>query len=112
MRACVNGALAQIEIEWDDGAAVCVIIASGGYPGKVEDGFVINGLDSVGNEAVVFHAGTKFEGNQVVTAGGRVLGVTGTGASIEEAAKAAYNSVDKIEFTDSRYRTDIGKKIR
>jgi len=113
MTACVNGTLDKINIEWDENAAACVIMASNGYPGNFTNGFVITGLDTVNNSSIVFHAGTKFadfKTKDVVTAGGRVLGVTGKGATVSDAAKEAYNTVSKISFEGARYRTDIGNK--
>lgn len=107
-------------IEWDERAAVCVVLAAGGYPGKYETGFEIKGLDKVEQleNAVVFHAGTKLEsrtsnverGTQVITNGGRVLGVTALGDNIKFAIENAYRAVNLINFSGMHYRKDIGKK--
>ena len=106
--AVVDGTLADVPIEWDDNACVCVVMASGGYPKKYETGYPIDGIkqaESLG--AVVFHAGTKFDEHQFVTSGGRVLGVTACGANLDEAIQAAYRCVDVIHFQDAHYRHDI-----
>ena len=109
--ACVDGTLDKIEIKWKDIAAICVILASGGYPGSYEKGKIITGLDDIDKElTVVFHAGTKLDENgNFVTNGGRVLGVTSIGKTIEEATKIAYEMVDKINFEGKQFRTDIWK---
>jgi phosphoribosylamine--glycine ligase len=97
---------------WKSGASVCVVMTSGGYPGPYETGKRIYGLDEAGAlpHVAVFHAGTKRDGDSVVTSGGRVLGVTATAGSLEEAIRKAYNAVDKIHFEGAHYRTDIGAK--
>ena len=102
--------LEECEIEWHEGAACCVVMASGGYPGKYEKGKPITGLDEAARleDVVVFHAGTRLEGGQVLTNGGRVLGVTARGSTIVEAQKRAYEAVEKIHFDGAHYRTDIG----
>ena len=89
--------------------AVCVVIASGGYPGDYEKGKVISGLDSVDEDIVVFHAGTALKDGQIVTAGGRVLGVTATGATNDDARAKAFANVEKITFEGAQFRRDIGK---
>jgi phosphoribosylamine--glycine ligase len=108
--AVVDGNLEDAEIEWHDGAALCVVMASGGYPGKYEKGKVITGLDEVAgmDDVVVFHSGTKADGDRVLTNGGRVLGVTARGKSIAEAQQRAYEAVKRIRFDGAHYRTDIG----
>lgn len=107
--AVCDNRLADIEIKWKDERAVCVVLASGGYPGDYEKGKVISGLDSVDDGVVVFHAGTKFdEDGNVVTAGGRVLGVTTTGKTHDEARAKAFENVKKISFEGMQYRNDIG----
>ena len=106
MLACANGTLDQADIGWHDGAAVCVVMASGGYPGSYKKGLEISGLEEAG-EAVVFHAGTKEDGGRIVTAGGRVLGVTAIAGSIREARDKAYAAVAKIKFSEAFYRKDI-----
>ncbi|MDO7907541.1 phosphoribosylamine--glycine ligase [Paenibacillus sp. JX-17] len=108
--AAVNGTLDQVEIEWKDEAAVCVVLASGGYPASYPKGVPIHGLDQV-DEAVVFHAGTAVnEEGQWVTNGGRVLGVVGLGATIADARDKAYEQAAKIAFEGKHNRTDIAAK--
>jgi phosphoribosylamine--glycine ligase len=108
--ACVAGTLNQIDIQWKQGAAACVVIASEGYPGPYPNGREIHGLDAPLKDAVVFHAGTKLNEGKVVTAGGRVLGVTGFGENFRKAIERAYQAVGKIEFEGKQYRTDIGRR--
>lgn len=98
-------------IEWNDGAAACVVMASGGYPGSYPKGLEITGLDENGqvDGATVYHAGTKLENGKFYTNGGRVLGVTATGATLEKALQKAYAAVEKIHFDGAHYRKDIGK---
>ena len=108
--ACATGTLNQIDIQWKQGAAACVVIASEGYPGSYPSGREIHGLDTPLKDAVVFHAGTKLNEGKVVTAGGRVLGVTGFGDNFRAAIEHAYQAVGKIEFEGMQYRTDIGCK--
>ncbi len=112
IEAALEGRLDNTEIEWDTRAAVCVVLASGGYPGSYEKGKVINGLDEVAQmeDVMVFHAGTARSGDHYVTAGGRVLGVTALGATIKDAIELAYAAVDKISWEGMHYRTDIGQK--
>jgi phosphoribosylamine--glycine ligase len=107
--AVTENKLADVEIKWKDERAVCVVMASGGYPGDYEKGKVITGLNDVDEDVVVFHAGTKFDENgAIATSGGRVLGVTATGATHEEAKAKAYANVKKISFEGAQYRNDIG----
>lgn len=111
--AAVNGKLADVDIEWSDRAAVCVILASEGYPGSYPKGRPINGLEMSTDEedAVVFHAGTALnEQGQYVTSGGRVLGVVGLGADIAEARQKAYEKAERITFEGKQNRTDIAAK--
>ena len=109
-QACVDGTLDQLEIKWKDGAACCIVLASGGYPVKYQSGYPISGLEEAGKTAHVFHAGTKSgEGGAVLTAGGRVLGVTATGKDLEDAIAKAYAACKPISFQDMHFRTDIGK---
>ncbi len=112
MNAVVDGRLSEIELKWNPKAAVCVVMASGGYPGPYEKGKTITGLDSVDdNSVVVFHAGTKrLEDGRIVTDGGRVLGVTGLGDTIGQAIERTYAAVEKIHFDGAHYRKDIGAK--
>ena len=106
--ACVEGRLHEIEICWHREAAVCIVLASGGYPGSYERGQVINGLAEAQREgAVVFHAGTACREGEVVASGGRVLGITATGADIVQAVNKAYEAVRKISFKGMQYRRDI-----
>lgn len=108
--AAVNGTLHELEIEWSDEAAVCVIVASGGYPASYPKGLPISGLDEV-QEAIVFHAGTALnEQGQYVTNGGRVLGIVGLGTTIAEARAKAYADADRIHFEGKQNRTDIANK--
>lgn len=106
--AVIDGRLAQTEIKWNDKAAVCVVMASGGYPQSYETGFEITGLPV--ENAIVFHAGTKLENGKLVTAGGRVLGVTALGEDIADARTKAYDAVSKIHFKNAHFRHDIGIK--
>jgi len=110
--ACIDGTLDKMQIEWTYKPAVCVAMASGGYPGSYEKGKVINGLDTVAkmDNVMVFHAGTAKKDDSIVTSGGRVLGVTALGNNIENAIKRAYEAVDKISFDGAYYRRDIGRK--
>jgi len=112
LEACIKGNLSQCEIEWDSRASVCVVMASKGYPGDYEKGKTIGGLKEVSkmNDVFVFHAGTGFKDNLVVTNGGRVLGVTGLGGDIPRAIERTYQAVKKISWEGVHYRTDIGKK--
>jgi phosphoribosylamine--glycine ligase len=97
---------------WKSGASVCVVMTSGGYPGSYDTGKKIEGLAEANElpNVAVFHAGTKREGDSIVTSGGRVLGVTATAASLEQAIQSAYHAVGKIHFEGAHYRTDIGAK--
>lgn len=106
--AVIDGRLAHTEIKWNDKAAVCVVMASGGYPQSYETGFEITGLPV--ENAIVFHAGTKLENGKLVTAGGRVLGVTALGEDIADARTKAYDAVSKIHFKNAHFRHDIGIK--
>lgn len=110
MLACTNGTLDQLDIQWSDGAACCIVMASGGYPASYKKGYEISGLDSVGKDVLVYHAGTKLEGGKYYTNGGRVLGVTATADTLENAIAKAYDAVHGISFQDAHYRTDIGQK--
>ena len=111
MQAVIEERLEEQPIEWHDGAAACVVMASGGYPASYPKGLEITGLGENGQvaDAVVYHAGTKLENGKFYTNGGRVLGVTAKGATLEEALKKAYAAVDKIHFDGAHYRHDIGK---
>ncbi|MBQ8300773.1 MAG: phosphoribosylamine--glycine ligase [Clostridia bacterium] len=109
MEAVIDERLDEIEIEWEDNAAVCVVMASGGYPVEYKKGYEISGLDNVG-DLTVFHAGTALKDGKIVTNGGRVLGVTAVGSDLDEAIKNAYAGVAKISWTDEFHRSDIGIK--
>ena len=111
MIAVRNECLSDVDIEWSDEAAACVVMASGGYPEKYEKGIEMTGLNENGQieGATVYHAGTKKENGKFYTNGGRVLGVTATDTTLEGALKKAYNAVSKIHFEGAHYRTDIGK---
>ena len=114
MDACIDGTLDQIDLEFYDNAAVCVVLASGGYPQSYEKGKVITGLERFDNADgyYCFHAGTKFDDNgNVVTSGGRVLGVTAVGPTLKEARAAAYEAAGWIHFDGQYMRHDIGKAI-
>ena len=113
MLACVEGNLGKIRLEFEDNAAVCVMLASNGYPGKYERGFVIRGFENFEDkdDYYVFHSGTKKTGKGIVTNGGRVLGVTAKGATLKEARAKAYEAVDWVDFDNKYYRHDIGRPI-
>ncbi len=111
MLACVNQTLDQVELQWRDGSAVCVVAAAGGYPDAYAKGKQIKGLDQV-TEAIAFHAGTKLVDQQVVTNGGRVLGITALGADFQEAIAKVYTEVEKVNFEQMYYRRDIGHRAR
>lgn len=106
MLAICEKRLDKIEIEWSHDAAACIIMASGGYPLKYETGYPISGLENV--EELVFHSGTAIKDGQIVTAGGRVLGVTALGFSLDKAIDKAYGAVSKISFHNMHFRRDIG----
>jgi phosphoribosylamine--glycine ligase len=109
--AAVRGRLDQVPVEWSEDASVCVVMASGGYPGSYPTGLPITGLEDVDAEVAVFHAGTRRrEDGALVTAGGRVLGVTATGATLEDARRKAYANVARIHFEGAHHRRDIGLK--
>ena len=112
MMACIEGNLSKTYLRSSNGSALCLVIASGGYPGSYKKGINISGIEEANSidGVKVFHAGTKFDGEDIVTAGGRVFGVTGWGADFSQARKRAYEAAGKIHFTDSFYRKDIGNK--
>lgn len=112
MEACCNGTLHQHSVQIDPRAAVCVVVSAGGYPGAYEKGHAISGLDAANGfqDTVVFHAGTAMDKDQVVTSGGRVLGITSLGDTVQQAIDTAYEACDKISFTGHFYRKDIGAK--
>lgn len=110
MEAVIEGRLDEITLSWEPGAAVCVVLAASGYPGAYPKGDVIEGLDEAAQEALIFHAGTCRRNGRLVTAGGRVLGVTARGAGLGEAIERAYRAVSKIHFEGMHFRRDIGRK--
>ena len=113
MNACIDGALDKIDLQFEDNAAVCVILASDGYPESYEKGKVITGLENFDGKEdyYVFHAGTKLDGGRMVTNGGRVLGVTAKGGNLLEARKNAYAATEWVSFENKYMRNDIGKSI-
>ena len=111
MMAVQAGRLSEVPVEFSDETAACVVMASGGYPVKYQSGYEITGLDEKGQAegVTVYHAGTKLVDGKFITAGGRVLGVTATRKTLDEALSRAYAGVEKIHFTDVHYRKDIGR---
>lgn len=113
MEACIDGTLDQVDLEFEDNAAVCVVLASEGYPVKYEKGLEISGLESFKDKEgyYCFHAGTKFENGTIVTNGGRVLGITAKGKDLKEARANAYAATEWVSFDNKYMRSDIGKAI-
>jgi phosphoribosylamine--glycine ligase len=114
IRGSAKGDFGGLTPQWEAPASLCVVLASGGYPGSYEKGKTITGLDEAGElpQVTVFHAGTKLDGGRVVTSGGRVLSVTAIGQTIDEAAERAYAAAEKIEFEGKQLRHDIGWRAR
>lgn len=112
LEAAVDGKLDEVEIKWDERSCICVVIASGGYPGNYEKGIEIKGLKKAGKQknVIVYHAGTKKENEKIYTNGGRVLGVTALGEDITQAIDRAYKAIEYIHFDKMYYRKDIGHK--
>jgi phosphoribosylamine--glycine ligase len=111
LMAAASGDISSVEVEWDDRDYVCVVLASGGYPEKYEKGKKISGLDeALDSGALVFHAGTEEKNGDILTSGGRVLGVVGRGKGIEKAIESTYRGVEKIRFDGMQYRNDIGHR--
>ena len=112
LEGCVDGRLNEVEMRWSPGASACVIASSAGYPGSYETGFPISGLSAAAQipQVQVFHSGTAKLGGQVVTNGGRVLGVTAAGSTLEEALARAYQAMGEIHFEGMYYRRDIGHR--
>lgn len=108
IEAILENRLNEIHIKYDEKNAVCVMLTSGGYPESYEKGKVITGLDKVDEDIVIFHSGTKIINNKLVTNGGRVIGISAKGNSLEEASKKVYENIKKIKFEGMHYRTDIG----
>jgi phosphoribosylamine--glycine ligase len=112
MEAVIDGRLADIQLEWDPRAAVCVVMASGGYPGSYERGKEIRGLDQVPDDLLVFHSGTAIgDDGRLLSDGGRVLGVTGYGDSVESAVHQVYRGVERISFEGMHFRRDIAHRV-
>lgn len=113
IEACVDGTLDKIDLQFEDNAAVCVVLASDGYPVQYEKGLPITGLEEFKKHDgyYCFHAGTKFDGEQIVTNGGRVLGVTAKGKDLKEARANAYAATEWVKFDNKYMRHDIGKAI-
>lgn len=107
----IDERLEEQQIEWADTACACVVMTSGGYPGKYETGMLLNGLDENGQleETMVYHAGTRFQDSRFYSCGGRVLGITATGSTLEQALSKAYAGVEKLGFEGAYYRRDIGR---
>lgn len=124
MLACIDGTLSEMQgneltkIKWNDGAACCIVLASGGYPGAYEKGIEITGLNTPQAESenssreseIIFHAGTKTSDGKTITSGGRVLGVTAVGSNLREALSKAYKAAESIQFKGKQFRRDIGQK--
>ncbi len=112
LEACIEGRLDEVQMRWSPGASACVVASSAGYPGSYKTGFPITGLSAAGQVpgVEVFHSGTSRLGSQLVTSGGRVLGVTATGESLEQALNRAYQAMAEIQFEGIYYRCDIGHR--
>jgi phosphoribosylamine--glycine ligase len=112
LEACIDGRLSETELRWTSGASACVVASSAGYPGSYKTGFPITGLDDAARlpGVEVFHSGSSLAGGQVLTAGGRVLGVTAAAPTLEEALKRAYQAIAMIHFDGIYYRRDIGHR--
>jgi phosphoribosylamine--glycine ligase len=112
LQGVAGGQLGDVRIEWAKDAAVCVVLASKGYPDEVETGRAVEGLDAVAGapDTIVFHAATAAKDGRVVTVGGRVLGITALGPNLEAAIERAYEGVSKVSFEGMHHRTDIGRK--
>ncbi len=110
---CASGNLGEVKLSWDNSSCVCVVIASGGYPGSSSKGDIIDGLDELekDDEIVIFHAGTKRRGRDIVTNGGRVLGVAAKAPSFKESRQKVYSAIKNIKFNGMQYRKDIGLKV-
>jgi phosphoribosylamine--glycine ligase len=112
LEACIDGRLGEVELLWSHGASACVIASSAGYPGSYKSGFPISGLAAAARTpgVEIFHSGSALVGDQVVTSGGRVLGVAATGATLAEALNRAYQAMAEVHFEGMYYRTDIGHR--
>ena len=109
MTAIIDNNLKNIEINYSEEEAICVMLTSGGYPEAYEKGKVITGLENLDSDIVVFHSGTKFDGENIVTNGGRVIGITAKGSSVKAASDKVYENIKKIDFEGMHYRRDIWK---
>jgi len=107
MMSVIDGTLSRTRVEWDSGACVGVVMASGGYPGSYKQGLPVSGLERVDPNIVLFHAGTKMDGGKIYTAGGRVLTVASTGKTIAEARERVYLNLPRVSFENCHYRKDI-----
>jgi phosphoribosylamine--glycine ligase len=107
--ACIQGRLAEVDIRWKQGAAVCAVLAGKGYPEKVETGKLVT-MEDLPQDMVCFHAGTKIENRHLITSGGRVFGLTAWAGDIESAANQVYGNVEKISFAGMQYRKDIAHR--
>jgi phosphoribosylamine--glycine ligase len=112
LEACVDGRLAETELRWTPGASACIVASSSGYPGSYKTGFPITGLDRAAQVpgVQVFHSGSSLADGQILTAGGRVLGVTAAAPSLEDALARAYQAMELIHFDGMYYRRDIGHR--
>lgn len=108
--ACVDGRLDKLNIEWEDNSAVCVILASEGYPESYKKGYEITGLDKLPNNIIAFHSGTTQDNGKLLTNGGRVIGITGIGKNLNDAIKIAYDGIELVNFHKKHFRKDIGIK--
>ena len=108
LEGAARGCLPQPPLRWHNGAACCVVMVSGGYPGSIETGSVIQGIPAPSESEMVFYAGARRDGDEVVNSGGRVLGVTARGSDLNEARERAYRLVNEIEFATAEWRNDIG----
>lgn len=108
--ACIDTQLDKLDIQWENNAAVCVMLASGGYPESYNKGYEITGLDKLKDNIIVFHSGTAKVDNKIVTNGGRVLGITAVGNNLDEAIKSVYEAVECVNFDKKHFRKDIGIK--
>jgi len=104
--ACVDGKLKDINIHWKDGAAVCVVLASKGYPEKAESGKLVN-FETLPTNTFCFHAGSKMENGQIITAGGRVFSVTAWSGTLDDSVNSVYSAIENIHFDGMQYRKDI-----
>ena len=110
--ACIDGTLSSVDIKWSDRRSVCVVLASGGYPGSYEKGKEITGLDRIDSDVTVFHAGTSVKDGRIVTSGGRVLGIAAMGDTNDEARERAFSNAERVKFEGVHYRKDIGSIVR